>query len=56
MRPGAARRGLVPRPCVLNADQTDTVDKAHLRERITVLGPEKLKDVCRALARHRLLT
>jgi mRNA interferase MazF len=39
----------MPRVCVLNADQTDTVDKGYLGERITTLSPEKLNETCRAL-------
>lgn len=41
----------MPRRCVLNADHTATMAKVCLRELITTLGPEKLSDVCRALAR-----
>lgn len=39
----------MPRVCVLNADQTDTVDKSFLGERIAVLSPAKLDALCRAL-------
>jgi mRNA-degrading endonuclease toxin of MazEF toxin-antitoxin module len=34
---------------VLNADQTDTVAKSYLVQRITALSPEKVAAVCRAL-------
>ena len=40
----------MPSDCVLNADHIDAVDKSFLNERITVLGPEKMGEVCRALA------
>lgn len=40
----------MPRECVLNADQTAMIPKVHLLETITVLGPDKLAAVCRALA------
>ena len=39
-----------PRVCVLNADQTDTVDTVYLGERITALSAEKLSALCRALS------
>ena len=41
----------IPRPCVLNADNADTIAKGCLGELITTLGPEKLEEVCRALDR-----
>jgi mRNA interferase MazF len=40
----------VPRPCVLNADNTATIAKSYLHEPITTLGSDKLGEVCRALA------
>jgi mRNA interferase MazF len=40
----------MPRDCVLNADNTATIAKVYLRETITVLGPDKLAAVCRALS------
>jgi mRNA interferase MazF len=41
----------MPRSCVLNADQTETLAKGFLIERITRLRPEKLTEVCAALDR-----
>jgi mRNA interferase MazF len=41
----------MPRSCVLNADHTDKAEKAFLTKRITKLGPERMDEVCRALAR-----
>lgn len=41
----------MPRSCALNADHTDSADKALLTERITALGADKVSDMCRALAR-----
>lgn len=41
----------MPRTCVLNADQIDAADKIFLTERITKLGPQRMDEVCRALAR-----
>jgi len=41
----------MPRSCVLNADQIDAADKIFLTERITKLGPQRMDEVCRALAR-----
>jgi mRNA interferase MazF len=41
----------MPRPCVLNADNTATIAKSYLREPITELSPEKLREVCQAIAR-----
>jgi mRNA interferase MazF len=40
----------MPRDCALNLDHTDTVGKGHLTERITMLGPERMNEVCRALS------
>lgn len=39
----------MPRTCVLNADQTDTLARGFLIERITKLGPEKMHEICGAL-------
>jgi mRNA interferase MazF len=40
----------MPRSCVLNADHASAADKVFLSERITQLGPERMAEVCRALA------
>ncbi len=40
----------MPRSCVLNADHVGTADKMFLTEQITELGPERMSEVCRALA------
>jgi mRNA interferase MazF len=40
----------MPRSCVLNADQATAAEKAFLTKRITQLGPERMAEVCRALA------
>lgn len=39
------------RACVLDTDHTATIAKEHLHELITALSPERLSEVCRALAR-----
>ena len=39
----------LPRPCVVNLDSVTTIAKGSLRERLTVLTPEKLKEVEAAL-------
>jgi mRNA interferase MazF len=39
----------VPRACVVNLDSITTISKASLRERLAVLGAEKLKAVEEAL-------
>jgi mRNA interferase MazF len=41
----------MPRECVLSLDNTFSVRKALLTARITKLGPERMDEVCRALAR-----
>jgi mRNA interferase MazF len=41
----------MPRPCVLNADNTATLAKSYLRDPITTLSSEKLRQVCQALSR-----
>ena len=35
----------LPRPCVVNLDSITTIAKGSLRDRLTVLSPEKLKEV-----------
>jgi mRNA-degrading endonuclease toxin of MazEF toxin-antitoxin module len=40
----------MPRDCVLNADHVGAAGKAFLTKRITRLGPERMSEVCRALA------
>jgi len=39
----------LPKPCVINLDTITTITKASLRERVTVLTPEKQKAVELAL-------
>jgi mRNA interferase MazF len=39
----------MPAECVLSLDNVTPVPKALLRECITVLGPSKMDEVCRAL-------
>lgn len=39
----------MPERCVLSFDNVRTVRKAHLTERITKLGPDRMRDLCRAL-------
>jgi len=39
----------MPRPCVVSLDNLVTERKAHLAERITRLGPDRMHEVCRAL-------
>lgn len=41
----------MPRACVVSLDNVSTERKAHLVERITRLGPDRMADVCSALAR-----
>lgn len=41
----------MPRECVISLDNLATERKAHLVERITRLGPDKMAEVCHALAR-----
>jgi mRNA interferase MazF len=41
----------MPRTCALNTDHTATIAKEHLRELIMTLSPERLSEVCVALAR-----
>ena len=41
----------MPRPCVVSLDNLATERKAHLLERITRLGPDRMAQVCRALSR-----
>jgi mRNA interferase MazF len=40
----------MPRECVLSLDNLRTVPKAQLVDPITDLGPERLDELCRALA------
>jgi len=40
----------MPQECVISLDNLRTVPKGHLTEPITRLGPEKMDEVCRALA------
>lgn len=40
----------MPRACVVNLDNITTVPAVYLTERVTRLGPERMGDVCRALA------
>ncbi len=40
----------MPIECVLSVGNTSLVQKAFLTERITTLRPEKMDEVCRALA------
>jgi mRNA interferase MazF len=39
----------MPDACVLTLDNATLVPKAYFRERICTLGPERMRDVCRAL-------
>lgn len=39
----------MPRECVISLDNLRTVPKALLTEPITMLGPERLDEICRAL-------
>ena len=39
----------MPRTCVTSIDNLSTIAKGQLVERITVLGPAKMDEVCRAL-------
>ena len=40
----------MPRPCVVNLDNLATTPTAYLVDRLTRLGPERMHEVCRALA------
>jgi mRNA interferase MazF len=40
----------MPAGCVLTLDNTTTLAKGLFVERITTLGPERMSEVCRALA------
>ena len=40
----------MPEDCVLSMDNVTVVPKAMLTERITTLSPQRLEEVCRALA------
>ena len=41
----------MPSECVLSLDNATLMPKAFFRERICVLGPERMTTVCHALAR-----
>lgn len=41
----------MPRPCVVNLDNMATLPVGLLTERITRLGPDRMHEACRALAR-----
>lgn len=41
----------MPRPCVVNLDNVSSVAVAYLTGRITRLGPDRMAEACRALAR-----
>lgn len=43
-------RDAMPRRCVVNLDNVATEPIGFLTERITRLGPERMHEVCRALA------
>ncbi len=40
----------MPLECVLSADNLRVVRKAHLTSHLTTLGPDRLREVCAALA------
>lgn len=40
----------LPRPCVINFDNVTTTSTAFLVEPVTRLGPDRMAQVCRALA------
>jgi mRNA interferase MazF len=40
----------MPRACVVNLDNVTTAPRMYLTDRITRLGPERMQQVCRALA------
>jgi mRNA interferase MazF len=40
----------MPRPCVLNADNTATIAKSYLGQPITTLSSTKLREICQALS------
>jgi mRNA interferase MazF len=39
----------LPRPCVVNVSQIQTVDRTRLRERVGALGPARMRDVLKGL-------
>ena len=41
----------MPDACVLSLDNTTSMPKAYLRDRICALGPDRMAQVCRALER-----
>lgn len=40
----------MPRPCVVNLDSVTSEPRMYLTERLTRLGPDRMHQVCRALA------
>lgn len=40
----------MPRACVLNADRVASLPKGYLGDLVTTLSPQRLAEVCRALA------
>jgi len=40
----------MPDECVVSLDNTTLMPKAFLRERICVLGPDRMSEICEALA------
>lgn len=40
----------MPRPCVINLDNIATLPSAYLVTRATRLGPDRMREVCRAVA------
>jgi mRNA interferase MazF len=40
----------MPASCVVSLDNVRSLARVHFRERICTLGPERMRDVCRALA------
>ena len=40
----------MPRPCVVNLDNLASQTRVQLTERLTRLGPERMRQVCQALA------
>lgn len=41
----------LPRPCVVNLDNVTTTPAAYLVAQVTRLGPDRMREVCQALAR-----
>lgn len=40
----------MPKACVVNLDNVATTPSVYLADQLTRLGPERMHDVCRALA------